>query len=83
MLHHEYNTQKDEDMNNSVASYALKSKTYPLTNSLLVRIATAAGVHIRGYEEFLAAVFDGKGEGRKAFVRIHRRNEVHAPQGEM
>ena len=45
-------------MNNSVASYVPKSKTYQLTNSLLVRIAIAAGVQIRGYEQFWKAVFD-------------------------
>ena len=28
MLHHEYDTQKNEALNNSVASYAPKSKTY-------------------------------------------------------
>ena len=58
MLHHEYDTQKNKAMNNSVASYAPKSKIYSLTDSLLVRIAIAAGVQIRGYEQFWKAVFD-------------------------
>ena len=58
MLHHEYDTQKNEAMNNSVASYGPKFKTYSLADSLLVRIAIAAGVQIQGYEKFWAAVFN-------------------------
>lgn len=39
-------------MNNSVAAYAPKSKTYSLTDSLLVRIVIAAGIQILGYHGF-------------------------------
>ena len=57
MLHHLYDTHKNEAMNNSVAAYAPKSKTYSLTDSLLVRIAIASGVQILGYEKFWSGLF--------------------------
>ena len=57
MLHHEFDTQKNEALNNSVASYAPKSKTFSLTNSLHCRVAIAAGVQILGYEDFWSRVF--------------------------
>jgi len=34
-----------------------KSKTYSLTDSLLVRIAIASGVQILGYEKFWSSLF--------------------------
>ena len=57
MLHHPYDTQKNEALNNSVASYAPKSRTYSLTNSLLCRVSIVAGIQIQGYEVFWSAVF--------------------------
>ena len=44
-------------MNNSVAAYAPKSKTYSLTDSLLVRIGIAAGIQILGYHSFWSQLF--------------------------
>ena len=57
MLHHPYDTQKNEALNNSVASYAPKSRTYSLTNSLLCRVSIVAGIQIQGYEVFWSDVF--------------------------
>ena len=44
-------------MNNSVAAYAPKSKTYSLADSLLVRIAVTTGIQILGYQSFWSQVF--------------------------
>ena len=57
MLHHPYDTQKNEALNNSVAAYAPKSRTYSLTNSLLCRVSIVAGVQILGYASFWSNVF--------------------------
>ena len=57
MLHHDYDTQKNEALNNSVAAYAPKNKTFSLTNSLQCRVSIAAGVQILGYEDFWSQVF--------------------------
>ena len=58
MLNHSYDTQKNEAMNNSVASYAPKSKTFSLSNSLECRVAIAAGVQICGYTCLWSKIFD-------------------------
>ena len=57
MLCHPYDTQKNEAMNTSVASYAPKNKTYSLTDSLQCRVAIAAGVQILGYEKLWEKIF--------------------------
>ena len=57
MLHHEYDTHKNEALNNSVAAYAPKSKTCSLTNSLQCRVAIAASIQILGYENFWSRIF--------------------------
>ena len=44
-------------MNNSVAAYAPKSKTYSLIYSLLICIVVAAGIQILGYQGFWSQVF--------------------------
>ena len=61
VLHHTYGTQKNEALNNSVATYAPKSKTYSLTNSLHCRVSIAAGLQIIGYEAFWYCVFHSFG----------------------
>ena len=61
MLNHSYDTQKNEAMNNSVASYAPKSKTYSLTDSLKCRIAIAAGIQICGYAALWTKIFRSLG----------------------
>jgi hypothetical protein len=48
-LHHKYDTQKNEAMNQSVSSYAPKTKTYSKTNSLDARVALAAAIEVAGY----------------------------------
>ena len=47
MLNHNFDTQKNEALNNSVAAYAPKSKTYSMTSSLECRVGLAAGVQIK------------------------------------
>ena len=48
-LHHNHDTQKNEAMNQSVSSYAPKTKTYSKTNSLDARVALAAAIEVTGY----------------------------------
>ena len=48
-------------MNQSVASYAPKGRTYSLTGSLDTRVAIAAGTQVVGYFKFWKAVFDALG----------------------
>ena len=51
-LNHNWHTQKNEAMNTSVSTFAPKSKTYSMTNSLLTRVSIAAGISIAGHEQF-------------------------------
>ena len=74
MLHHNFDTPKKEALNNSVASYAPKSKTFSLTNSLHCRVAIAAGVQILGYEDFWSRVFFKFGVDLDENQRISLRN---------
>ena len=48
-------------MNNSVASFGPKGKTYGKTESLDTRVAIAAGVQILGYELFWKQIFEELG----------------------
>eukprot|EP00978_Attheya_sp_CCMP212_P026795 scaffold88833_cov40-Attheya_sp.AAC.1 len=51
-LHHGYSTQGNEAMNQSVASFAPKTKTYSTTMSLHNRVKMAASIQIVGHVEF-------------------------------
>ena len=56
-LHHKYDTQKNEAMNQSVSSYAPKTKTYSKTNSLDARVALAAAIEVAGYRRVWEKIF--------------------------
>ena len=56
MLNHPWNTQLNESMNNSVASYAPKTKNFNGTISLRTRVGIAAAVMALGYEHFWTRV---------------------------
>ena len=45
-LWHEWDTQKNEAMNTSVAALAPKNKTYSMSDSLATRVAIAAGCQV-------------------------------------
>jgi epoxyqueuosine reductase QueG len=51
-LHHDYSTQGNEAMNQSVTSYPPKNKTYSTTMSLHKRVKMAASIQIVGHVEF-------------------------------
>ena len=57
MLNHPWSTQLNESMNNSVQSYAPKTKTFCRTSSLQTRVGIAAAVMALGYKEFWTSVF--------------------------
>ena len=57
MLNHKWTTQKNEAMNQSVASYALQNILYSNTDSLLARISIAGGTQIAGYSRFWNTIF--------------------------
>lgn len=58
MLQHDWSTQTNEAMKQSVASYAPKGKTYSKLTSLLVRVHIAAAVQIIGHAELWTRIFD-------------------------
>ena len=76
MLHHKYDTQKNEALNNSVAAYAPKSRVYSLTNSLLCRISIVAGVQTLGYEVFWGDVFSKFGIALDSNLRHSLKKEI-------
>ena len=49
---HEFDTQMNEGMNNSVAFYAAKGQKYATTTSLKTRVFIAAGVQLVGHHYF-------------------------------
>ena len=57
MLHHKYDTHKNEALKNSVTAYAPKSKTFSLTNSLYCWMLIAAGIQILGHKRFWNRMF--------------------------
>ena len=57
-LSHPYNTQYNKAMNNSVASFAPKGKTFDKTESLDARVVIVAGIQILGYELFWESIYD-------------------------
>jgi hypothetical protein len=57
MLMHNWSTQINEAMNNSVAAYAPKIKNFSATISLKTRVGIAAGVLALGYFAFWERVF--------------------------
>ena len=57
MLQHDWSTQINEAMNQSVASYAPKNKTYSKSTSLLVRVNIAAAVQIIGHASLWRRIF--------------------------
>ena len=61
MLCHVWNTQTNEAMNTSVASYAPKTKTFCKTKSLETRVGIAAGIMIVGYEKLWRMIYDELG----------------------
>ena len=77
-LQHPWSTQKNEAMNQSVASYAPKGKTYSLTNSLDTRVAIAGCVQILGYLEFWSLVFAAFDIELDDNLRKHLRNRDSA-----
>jgi hypothetical protein len=58
MCVHEFDTQLNEGMNTSVASYAQKGITYCTTTSLRTRVLTAAGIQLVGFHRFWSSIFD-------------------------
>ena len=52
MINHLWSTQLNEAMNNSISSYAPKTKTFCGTISLLTRVGIAAEIQALGYQEF-------------------------------
>ena len=58
MLQHNWSTQINEAMNNSVSSYAPKSRTYSTTDSLEARVNIAAATQVIGYEKFWGKIFN-------------------------
>ena len=57
MLNHLWSTQLNEAMNNSISSYAPKTKTFCRTMLLLTRVGIAAAIQALGYLEFWTLVF--------------------------
>ena len=57
ILNHEFDTQKNEAMNMSVAALAPKTKHYCTTTSLVIRVSIAAGVSIVGHATLWARIF--------------------------
>ena len=57
-LHHNFHTQKNESMNQSVSSYAPKTKTHSKTKSLEARVSLAAAIDIAGYEKVWRRIFN-------------------------
>ena len=55
---HEFDTQMNEGMNNSVAFYANKGSNYCGTTSLLTRVMTAAGIQLLGHHRFWTTALD-------------------------
>ena len=58
MLAHPWSTQRNEALNNSVASYAPKNKSFCRTTSLKTRVGIASAVMVLGYEGFWTRVFE-------------------------
>ena len=52
MLDHKYGTYFNEELNNSVAKYATKTKCFSGTKFLEVRVCIAMGTNIAGHVEF-------------------------------
>ena len=61
MLMHNWSTQLNEAMNNSVAAFAPKIKNFSGTLSLKTRVGIAAGVLALGYLDFWTRIFDELG----------------------
>ena len=71
---HSFDTQVNEGMNNSVASYANKGKHYGGTSSLLTRVYISAGIQLVGYHHFWTACLTA------LEVEIPRQLQVHLLQ---
>ena len=54
---HEFDTQKNEAMNTSIAKYAPKTKTYGMTISLTNRVMIAVGTNNLGHEKYWTSVY--------------------------
>ena len=54
---HEFDTNLNEGMNQSVATYASKGLTFCTTPSLRARVLTAAGIQLVGYHRFWTSIF--------------------------
>ena len=54
---HEFDTQLNEGMNTSVASYAQKGITYCTTTSLRTRMLTVVGIQLDGFHRFWYSIF--------------------------
>ncbi len=61
MLMHNWSTQLNEAMNNSVAAFAPKIKNFSGTLSLKTQVGIAAGVLALGYLDFWTQIFDKLG----------------------
>ena len=59
-LHHPYNTQLNEAMNQSVCAFAPKGKTFSTTESLDTRVGITGAQNV-GYEIYWKEVFDAFG----------------------
>ena len=51
-----FDTQTNEEMNNSIASYAQKGLQFSGTWSLVTRVMIAAGIQLVGYHSFWSSV---------------------------
>ena len=89
---HEFDTQMNEGMNNSVAFYAPKGLNFSTSTSLKTRVYIAAGVQLVGHHYFWTSVLDILGvdftpqlefalitrdkEGVKKYIREHDFNNM-------
>ena len=70
-LRHTWSTQTNEAMNQSVAAYAPKGKTFSLTSSLDTCVAIAAGIQVLGYLQFWELIFGTLDVHMDANLRKH------------
>ena len=73
-LQHNFSTQHNEAMNNSVSAFSLKGKTYSKIESFETRAAIAACVQILGYEHFWELVYGYFGVSFDGNLRKYLRN---------
>ena len=75
---HIYTTQCNEAMNNSIAKYAPKSRTYSSSMSLSHRVAIATGIFNLGFYNFWSRVYTDLGMAMTSALTIHLRSRDSA-----